>query len=218
MPRLPPGHFFGPIASTARPIAICYNRLDWQVDLPVPRHKSDVRDQPSENQHVFCAPLYKIGIIRCVDVPRSVSGQWKDQTHVPVHGWIEGIPMRGTLVPRGRGAFRLHVHSRIWKKLAVDAGAAIEVALRFDAESREPIIPEDLAAALADAPPALHVFRGLTTNLRAALVQWVAAAKRGTTREKRLALCVRRMHERAARASKSRPKDKAARLGKPGLK
>lgn len=163
------------------------------------RHTSHAQNQPSDAEHVFCAPLYKIGIIRCVDVPRSVSGQWKGHTHVPVHGWIEGIPMRGTLVPRGRGAFRLHVHSRIWKKLGVDAGAAIEVALRFDAESREPIVPEDLAEALADAPPALRVFRGLTTNLRAEVVQWVAAAKRGSTREKRLALCVRRMHERAAR-------------------
>jgi hypothetical protein len=102
------------------------------------------------------------------------------------------------------------VHSRIWKKLGVDAGAAIEVALRFDAESREPIVPEDLTAALADAPPALRVFRGLTTNLRAEVVRWVAAAKRGSTREKRLALCVRRMHERAARS----PADSKARKQK----
>ncbi len=182
------------------------------------RHTSHVENQPSDGERVFCAPIYKIGIIRCVDVPRSVSGQWKGHRHVPVQGWIEGAAMRGILVPRGRGAFRLHVHSRIWKKLGVDAGADIEVALRFDAESREPIIPEDLAAALANAPPALRVFRSLTTNLRAAVVQWVSAAKRASTREKRLALCVRRMHERAARAAKSRQVDKAAQQRKPKLK
>jgi bacteriocin resistance YdeI/OmpD-like protein/uncharacterized protein DUF1905 len=184
----------------------------------VARHTSHVQNQPFDGQHVFCAHIYKIGIIRCVDVPRSVSGQWKGRTHVPVHGWIEGIAMRGTLVRRGRGAFRLHVHSRIWRKLGVDAGAAIEVALGFDAESREPIVPEDLAAALADAPPALQAFRTLTTNLRAALVRWVAAAKRDSTRKKRRALCVRRMHERAARAGKSRLADKSARERRPKLK
>ncbi|MGA8103449.1 MAG: DUF1905 domain-containing protein [Candidatus Acidiferrales bacterium] len=184
----------------------------------MPRHKSAAQNQPSASEHVFCAPIYKIGILRCIDVPRSVSAQWRDHTHVPVQARIEGLPTRGTLVPRGRGAFRLHIHSKIWKKLGVDAGAAIEVALRFDGESREPIVPDDLAAALADAPPALRVFRGLTANFRAAIVRWVTAAKRGSTREKRLTLCVRRMHERATRAVQSRPRDKSAHPWKPGLK
>jgi uncharacterized protein YdeI (YjbR/CyaY-like superfamily) len=110
--------------------------------------------------------------------------------------------MRGSLVPRGRGAFRLHIHSKICRKLGRDAGAAVEVGLQFDPESREPVVPEDLAPALADAPPALGVFRNLTTNLSAAIVRWVEAAKRESTREKRISLCVRRMPERADRAKK----------------
>jgi len=156
--------------------------------------------------------------MRCVDVPRFVSAPWKGKAHVPVQGWMEGIPIRGTLVPRGRGAFRLHVHSRVWKKLGVDVGAAIEVALRFDPDSREPIVPADLAAALADAPPALSVFRSLTANFRFAIVRFVEGAKRESTRQKYIALCVRRMHERSARAVKSRSRDKSARLRKPGIK
>ena len=38
--------------------------------------------------------------------------------------------------------------------------------------------------------------------LSAAIVRWVEAAKRESTREKRISLCVRRMPERADRAKK----------------
>jgi hypothetical protein len=108
-------------------------------------------DQP----HVFPARIQKIWIMRCVDVPRDVSkalrgAAGEDISHIPVHGWIEGLPLKSTLVPRGGGCYRLHVHSRIWRKLRIDAGAAVEVTLLLDTEPREARLPPDLAAGLAD--------------------------------------------------------------------
>jgi hypothetical protein len=80
----------------------------------------------SDHAHVFAAKIQKIWIMRCVDIPRDVSkeirraGGGDDPLHIPVHGWIEGLPFKSTLVPRGGGSYRLHVHSRIWRKLRID--------------------------------------------------------------------------------------------------
>ncbi len=147
--------------------------------------------------------------MRCVDVPRDVSKALRSVvgegvSHIPVHGWIEELPLKSTLVPRGGGCYRLHVHSRIWRKLRIDAGAAVEVTLLLDTEPREAPLPPDLAAGLADAPRALAIFNALTVALRRQIIQYVELAKRAHTREKRIQLVVRRMLERAARRKRKK--------------
>jgi hypothetical protein len=156
----------------------------------------------------FAARIHKIWILRCVDVPRDVSKAIREAAgakalHIPVRGWIEGLAMQSTLMPAGGGRYRLHVHSRIWRKLRIDAGAAVEVALQVERDPREATVPADLAAELADEPRALAEFNGLTTALRRQIVQYVEAAKQAKTRDKRLKLIVRRMLERAARKKKN---------------
>jgi hypothetical protein len=168
-------------------------------------------DQP----YVFPAKIQKIWIMRCVDVPREISKSIRgsltegDPQHLPVHGWIEGLPFKSTLVPRGGGSYRLHVHSRIWRKLRIDAGAAVEVTLLLDTAPREAILPPDLAAGLAETPRALAVFNGLTVALRRQILQYVDNAKQSRTREKRIHLIVQRMLERAAKQRKKLRKKKA---------
>jgi len=151
--------------------------------------------------------------MRCVDVPRDVSKSLRaiageNVSHIPVHGWIEGLPLKSTLVPRGGGCFRLHVHSRIWRKLRIDAGATVEVTLLFDDAPRELPLPHDLAAGLAETPRALSIFNTLTTALRRQIIVYVDAAKHEPTREKRVQLVVKRMLERTARRKKKRKRAK----------
>jgi hypothetical protein len=170
----------------------------------------------AERPHVFPAKIQKIWIMRLVDIPRDVSKAIRsvadgDPLHVPVHGWIEGLPFKSTLVPRGGGSYRLHVHSRIWRKLRIDAGAAVEVTLLVDTEPRQAVLPPDLAAGLADVPRALAVFNALTVALRRQIAQYVDAAKQARTREKRVQLVVRRMLQRA---KKRRKKTRGERTGK----
>jgi hypothetical protein len=165
----------------------------------------------AEQPHVFPARIHKVWIMRCVDVPRDVSKALRsvageNALHVPAHGRIDGLPMKSTLVPRGGGCYRLHVHSRIWRKLCIDAGATVEVTLLLDTEPREVVLPQDFAAGLADEPRALATFNTLTTALRRQIVQYVDSAKHARTREKRIQLVVRRMHERAAKRKKNKKK------------
>ena len=79
----------------------------------------------------------------------------------------------------------------------MDAGETVEVTLLLDTEPRDPVVPADLAAALAETPRALGVFHRLTPALRREIVQWVSAGKRASTRERRIAPGLRRILARA---------------------
>jgi hypothetical protein len=174
---------------------------------PLPAALSCSHMRTLDQPYVFPAKIQKIWIMRCVDIPGDVSTAIRkaaegDPQHVPVYGQIEGLPFKSTLVPRGRGSYRFHVHSRIWRKLRIDAGAAVEVTLLIDTEPREAVLPPDLAAALAGTPRALATFHALTVALRRQVIQYVDNAKQSRTREKRLRLIVQRMQERAAKQRK----------------
>jgi hypothetical protein len=146
---------------------------------------------------VFSAKIYRVGLIRYVDVPADVSRcVGRGATHVPVEGEVEGVPLRSTLVSRGKGAHRLAIHSDIRKKLHVDTGAIVEIALRRDAESREPALPPALLVALRQSPQAQAEFRGMTTALRRQAVRYLVSVKQQTTLERRVAKFVRLLEHR----------------------
>jgi hypothetical protein len=144
--------------------------------------------------HVFSAKIYKVGLIRYVDVPaaasRAIGG---GAAHVPVSGEVEGLPLRSTLVPRGKGCYRLAIHGDIRKKLRVDAGAVVEIAIEQDEESREPLLPPALVLALRNSPKAQATFRGMTTALRRQVVRYLTSVRQQATLERRVAAFVRRL-------------------------
>jgi len=159
--------------------------------------------------HVFSGRIYKVGIIRFVDVPAEVSREIAGgAANVAVQGTVEGVPLRTTLVPRGRGCHRVTIHGEIRKKLRVDAGAVVEVALERDEESREPAVPPALAMALRLAPRAQAEFRGVTTALRREIVRFVTDVKQEATRERRARTMVRRLEERAEKKARRRRKSR----------
>ena len=147
--------------------------------------------------------------MRCVDVPRNVSKSLRklageNLKHIPVLGQVEGLPLKSTLSPRGDGAYRLHIHSNIWRKLRIDAGTTVEVLLLLDSEPRNPVLPHDLAGGLADEPRALAIFNSLTPAFRRQIVRYMEQAKHASTREKRIRLIVQRMLQRAAKGRKKK--------------
>jgi hypothetical protein len=114
----------------------------------------------------FAGRIYKVGIIRCVDVPAAVSNALRrEQSDLPVCGTVEGVPVQTRLVSRGNGCPRMAIHGDIRRKLRVDAGAVVEIALERDEESREPVLPPALIVALRQSPRAQAVFKNMTTAL-----------------------------------------------------
>ena len=162
-----------------------------------------------ERFHIFSAKIYKVGIIRYADVPAEVSRALKAaRAYVPVRGTVEGIPLTTTLVSRGKGMHRVAIHGDIRKKLRVDAGACVEIALERDNESREPSLPPALLLALRQSPKAAERFRGMSVALRRQIVRYLTAVKQPATLERRVAGFVRRLEQMAAKKkSKSKPSE-----------
>ena len=159
---------------------------------------------------VFAGSIYKVGVIRYVDVPREASKKFGSAPHVPVIGTVEGVPVRTTLVSRGKGAYRMAIHGDIRRKLRVDWGAIVEVAIQFDEESREPDLPPALVLALRRAPKAQRRFRSITTALRRQIVRYLVAVKSQEALERRVSRFVARWErenpmtrEKARKAKKS---------------
>jgi hypothetical protein len=159
----------------------------------------------SEKLHVFAGRIYKVGIIRFVDVPAAVSKELaRDVTNLPVRGTVEGVPLRTTLVSRRNGCHRVAIHGDIRKKLRVDTGAIVEIALQRDEESREPVLPPALIVAFRQSPRAQSVFKGMTTALRRQIVRNITAVKSQEALERRVGKVVTRLEQMwAARSKKS---------------
>jgi hypothetical protein len=166
-----------------------------------------------ENPYVFVAKIQKIWIMRCIDVPRDFSKAVKKEAggnpkHIPIRGWIDGLAFVNTLVPRGGGNYRFHLNSKIWRKLQIDAGAAVEVTMLVDREPREAVVPPDLAAELAGTPRALAAFNTVTPSLRRHIVGWIDKAKQSKTRDKRIQFTVKHMLERARKKAQKKSRKK----------
>lgn len=154
--------------------------------------------------HIFSGKIYKVGIIRYVDLPADVSRAIGGGPHVAVRGEVEGVPLQTTLVSRGRGCFRMALHNDIRKKLQVDAGAFVEVALERDEESREPALPPALVLALRQSPKAQAEFRRMTTALRRQIVRYLTAVKHASTLERRVGKFVRRLEQMSKKKAKKK--------------
>ena len=107
------------------------------------------------------------------------------------------------MVSRGRGCHRVAIHGDLRKRLRVDAGAVVEIALERDEESREPVQPPALIMALRQAPKAQSVFRAMTTALRRQIVRNITAVKQQATLERRVTRVVRHL-ERMSQSKKYR--------------
>jgi acylphosphatase len=158
---------------------------------------------------VFSGKIYKVGLIRYVDVPEDVSRELGDSAaHVAVVGEVEGVGIRTTMVSRGKGCYRIAIHGDIRNKLKVDAGAVVEIAIRRDEESREPLLPPAFVLALRNAPRAQKEFRSMSTALRRQIVRYITSVKQQSTLERRVAGFVRRLEQRAREKGKRRSESK----------
>jgi Domain of unknown function (DUF1905)/Bacteriocin-protection, YdeI or OmpD-Associated len=164
---------------------------------------------PDSDIHVFAGKIYRLGPIRYVDVPADISkALGQGAPHVPVGGEVQGVPIRTTMVSRGKGAYRLALHSEIRKKLKIDAGAVVELAIYRDQESREPQLPPALVFALRNAPKAQREFRHMTTSLRRQIVRYLTSVKQQATLERRAAALIRRLEQNNSARTKHNKKRK----------
>jgi Domain of unknown function (DUF1905)/Bacteriocin-protection, YdeI or OmpD-Associated len=151
----------------------------------------------NDTLQIFCGRIYKVGLIRYVDVPAEVTRKISaGEPHVAIRGSVEGVALRTTMVSGGRGCYRVAIHGDIRKRLRIDAGAVVEIAIERDEESREPVLPPFLVLSLRNAPRAQAAFRSMTTALRRQIVRYLTAVKQQATLERRVVKFIRQLEER----------------------
>ena len=120
-----------------------------------------------------------------LDVP-AVFGK----ARAPVRGTINGQPFRSTVAVYG-GRYYLPVNRALRDAAGVAACDAVVIELEPDDEPRTVDPPADLAGALAADPGAKAAFDGLSYTHQREYAEWVAEAKRETTRRRRVEQAVR---------------------------
>jgi hypothetical protein len=119
-----------------------------------------------------------------IEVPLDVPATF-GRARPPVRGTINGHPFRSTIAVYG-GRYFIPVRRELREAAGVAAGDAVVVELDADDQPRRVDPPPDLAAALAADPEAGAAFAGLSYTHQREYAEWVAEAKRATTRARRV--------------------------------
>jgi len=160
----------------------------------------------------FLATIYKIWMLRYVDVPEDAglalakqyaatkpanrSGKKALPKHIPVVATSNNRSTRTTLVPAGAGRYRLQVNAILRKAARADIGEVIGISLKIDLASRDLPVPPELEAALKSRPRLKKEFDRLTVAGRMQFLRWFSA-KSPEVRKKRLPRALEILTERA---------------------
>jgi hypothetical protein len=159
----------------------------------------------------FLATIYKIWLMRHIDVPREIAdalrkqmatpaakpSTGKESKYIPVVATVGGKSTRTTIVPAGGGRHRMQINTAQRKAAKVDWGDAVTVELRIDLASRAVPVPADLRAALAQHPKARRGFDEMPAGHRRQFLLWLGASKNPETRRKHLDRAIDHLIERA---------------------
>ncbi|TDW98892.1 YdeI/OmpD-associated family protein [Kribbella sp. VKM Ac-2566] len=120
-----------------------------------------------------------------VEVPGEVVAALGGGGRIPVVATFDGVGYRGSIASMG-GCMALGVLKSIRSELGKGAGDAVTVTVERDNGERVVDVPEDLAAALAEAG-LREVFDGLSYSHRREHVNAINDAKKPETRARRIA-------------------------------
>lgn len=150
---------------------------------------------PEIHAPTFVGVIVKDGINYLVVIPASVTG-WFDQGRtIPVHGLVNGVGIRATLVPKPPGRHSLFLNAEMRTELAVTDGADVEVTLWLDESDRSPVVPPDVKSAFAR-QDVMGSFDGRSISRQRMILVWIEDAKRDETRLSRIARSVEHLKRR----------------------
>jgi hypothetical protein len=174
----------------------------------------------------FLATIYKIWMMRHVDVPADIADALITQLqsskrtaaaakkrtqpktkHIPVVATVNHCSTRTTLVPAGAGRYRLQINTALRKAGGADTGDVIGVALQLDTAPRDVPVPAELSATLKQHPKARKEFEQLPPGHRRQLLLYYLRAKSAKARAHVTERFLDHLHERAL-LGRPRPKPK----------
>jgi hypothetical protein len=120
------------------------------------------------------------------DVPFDVAKIFGTKARVPVVGALNGVPFQNSLMPNGDDTHSMHVTKVLMAKAGAKTGDTVAVVLERDETMRTVTPPADLLVALAAQPHLEKTFLQFSYSHQKELVDWMVAAKKPETRERRI--------------------------------
>jgi len=142
----------------------------------------------------FTAPLSTIDDATLVRLPEDVSERLPSRGQVAAHASIGGRDFETVVEPDGRRGHWIRVDEVLQRVAGVSPGDTAELTLQVAPEWPEPDVPDDLAAALAEAPAKIRdVWADITPMARWEWVRWVQATRNPQTRQRRVEVSMSKM-------------------------
>jgi hypothetical protein len=121
-----------------------------------------------------------------ISIPFDVQEAFGKKGRVPVKCMIDGYPYRGSIFPYG-GIYFLGVLKKIREAIGKTYGDTVTIMMEIDEEPRVVEVPEDFKHALAGNETAKKAFEKLSYSHKKEYVEWIKAAKKDETRQRRIA-------------------------------
>jgi len=141
----------------------------------------------------FTARVYKLGINPCVDVPREVSQAFAKRGYIPVHGTLNGFPIRATLVPMGDGRHRLFLNGEMRKRANVSVGDLVSLVLEMDVQARTVPMPPEFTLALEKHEAAKVAFARLPPSQQKEILAYLNWVKQPETLKRNIDKIIAKM-------------------------
>jgi hypothetical protein len=142
----------------------------------------------------FTAALSTIDDTTLVRLPQDASDRLPSRGQVAVRATIAGHGLATVVEPDGRRGHWIRVDESLQRVAGLGPGDTAEVTLEVTPDWPEPEVPEDLAAALAQAPGQIQaMWHDITPMARWEWVRWVRATRNPETRRRRVEVSISKM-------------------------
>ncbi len=142
----------------------------------------------------FSAALSTMEDTTLVRLPGEASEQLPSRGQVAVKASIGGHAFETVVEPDGRRGHWIRVDEALQRGAGIRPGDTAEVTLQVAQAWPEPDIPDDLAAALAEAPASIRdAWEDITPMARWEWVRWVQATRNPQTRERRVDVSISKL-------------------------
>ena len=143
----------------------------------------------------FDATLSTIDTSTVLRLPEAASKDLSSRGQVAIHGTIDGAAFQTVLEPDGNSGHWMRVDDALQHAAGISAGDTATVVIEVTKDWPEPSVPQDLATALAAAPPQIqHLWTEITPMARWEWVRWVNATKNPDTRRRRVDVTISKMN------------------------
>jgi Domain of unknown function (DUF1905)/Bacteriocin-protection, YdeI or OmpD-Associated len=142
----------------------------------------------------FDATVQSVETSTLLRLPAKASRMLPSRGQVAVQGTINGHSFKTVLEPDGNAGHWMRIDRKLQRSAGVSAGDTVTLAVTQRDEWPEPVVPQDLATALAAAPKAIQeMWSTLTPMARWEWVRWVNATHNPQTRERRVEVSISKM-------------------------